>query len=87
MNDFLWGAIAVTSLAIGLRFLRFWRASHERLFAFFAFAFWLFGLQFILLEVFHPPTESRYYFYLFRLAAFLLIIAGIIDKNLAKKRA
>lgn len=86
MNDFLWGAISVTSLAIGLRFLRFWKEAHERLFAFFALAFWLLGSQWILLEIFHPPSESRHYFYLLRLAAFLLIIAGILDKNLAKRR-
>lgn len=86
MNDFLWGAIAVTSLAIGLRFLRFWKEAHERLFAFFALAFWLLGAQWILLEIFHPPSESRHYFYLLRLAAYLLIIAGIVDKNLARRR-
>lgn len=85
LNHFLWGAIVVSALAIGLGFLRFWKDTGERLFAFFAVAFWLLGSQWLLLEIFRPPTENRFYFYLLRLLAFLVIIAGILDKNRKKR--
>jgi hypothetical protein len=86
MNDFLWGAISVTCFAIAMHFLRFWSESRDRLFAFFGLAFVTLGVNWLLLEIFQPPTETRHLFYLLRLLAFVLIIAGILDKNLAGRR-
>lgn len=85
MIDFIWGAISMSCLAIGLRLLSFWKDTHDRLFAYFAAAFGALGVNWLLLEVFQPPSEPRHYFYLVRLLAFLLIIAGILDKNLARR--
>ena len=69
------------SAVIGLFFLRFWRETNDRLFANFAFAFWLFGLTRILPAFFGESTESRNFPYLVRLAGVVLIIIAIVDKN------
>ena len=86
MNDFLWGALACASTFIGVFFLRFWRVSHERILLYFALAFWMLALNWIGLAVLQPPSESRAYFYLLRLAAFTLIVVGIADKNRRARR-
>ena len=81
MTQFMWGALTIASWVIGLIFLRHWRASRDRLFAMFAAAFWLMGAGWAALAIENPTGETRHYFYLVRLAAFLVIIAAIIDKN------
>jgi uncharacterized membrane protein HdeD (DUF308 family) len=75
------GAITMGYMVVGLFFLRFWRETRDRLFAIFAFAFWLLGVQRIVLVLTHQTAESGTGFYLVRLFAFLLILAAIIDKN------
>jgi peptidoglycan/LPS O-acetylase OafA/YrhL len=75
-------AIAATSAWVaGLIFLRFWRDSGDRLFAFFGTAFWLLASSWLLLGFTNPTEEARPYIYGLRLVAFLLIIGGMIDKN------
>jgi peptidoglycan/LPS O-acetylase OafA/YrhL len=77
------GVIVAGYAAAGLFFLRFWRDTHDRLFAIFATAFWLLCLQRFLL-VMQPPGvsgENVAYLYLVRLLAFVLILVGILDKN------
>ena len=81
MNEFLRGALAMASFVAGLFFLRFFRESRERLFLFFALAFWLLSVSWIGLATIAVETESGHLVYLIRLAAFVLIIAGIVDKN------
>jgi len=68
-----WGA--------GVFFLRFWRQTRDRLFLFFALAFWILVADWTSRELVTPSDETRHYFFLLRLAAFVLIIAGIVDKN------
>lgn len=86
MNLFLWGGLAMASATIALYFLRFWRQSRDRLFLFFATGFAVFALHWVGLGLTRPPVESQHYLYLLRLIAFLLILAGIIDKNYSKRR-
>jgi predicted small integral membrane protein len=81
MTLFLHGACATSALVIGLFFLRYWRTTHDRLFLFFLSAFWLFALHWLGLAIANPTDETRHWFYLTRLVAFLAIIVGIIDKN------
>ena len=81
MDDFLSGLIVALSVVAALVFLRFWRQSRDRLFGFFAGAFILYGLNHLVLTFNPRDSEIRPYLYLIRLAAFLLIIAGILDKN------
>ena len=79
--DMLNGAIVMSSFAIGLFFLRFWRVTRDRRFAIFALAFWVLTANWLLLAFVGPEYEARTYLYVLRLAAFLLIIGVIVDKN------
>jgi hypothetical protein len=78
---FIQGVAATGAWVAGLVFLRFWRESQDRLFAFFGIAFWLLALSWTLLGLSNPDDERRPYIYAIRLVAFLLIIGGMIDKN------
>ena len=80
---FLQGLCATTAMAIGLFFLRFWQDSRDRLFLYFAMAFWLMSASWALLGLAATGAENRPYIYGLRLVAFLLVIAAIIDKNRA----
>jgi hypothetical protein len=65
-------AIAATSsLFAGVLFLRFWRETLDRLFAWFAIAFWMFTVNFLLLALVSATDETRLDAYLPRLAGFL----------------
>lgn len=81
VEPFLLGALAMASLIAGLFFLRFWTVSRDRLFVFFSLGFFVLGLTWTLLGLFHPGEETRHYYYVLRLVAFALIIAGIVEKN------
>ena len=81
MQQFWWGMLTMASLVASLFFLRYWKASGDRLFAFFAVAFVLLAANWLALSVVDPTFEARHLIYLVRLAAFLLIMVGIIDKN------
>jgi hypothetical protein len=81
MNSFFWGANATAAFIVGLFFLRFWREVRDPLFLLFASAFWLLCLNWTILQVVQPSAETTHYVYLLRLAAYLLIIVAILDKN------
>jgi hypothetical protein len=80
-QEFLRGALAMASLCIALFFLRFWRASSERLFLLFSFAFLLLGSNW-LVSSFGGPLAPHAHF--FRFSAFVLIALAIVDKNRRK---
>jgi hypothetical protein len=80
LNQFMLGAVVLACGAAGLFFLRFWRKTRDRLFAVFAVAFWTLGLNWLALAFTHRD-EVRTALYVIRLLAFLLIFAGILDKN------
>jgi peptidoglycan/LPS O-acetylase OafA/YrhL len=80
-NAFLSGASVVTSAGIALFFLRFWQRSGDRLFGIFALAFAVFAANRGVLVIMGDDDESAAYVYLVRLAAFLLILLAIIDRN------
>jgi hypothetical protein len=75
------GAIAFACATIGLFFVRFWKHSHDRLFLIFAIAFWLLMLERFCLMAIGRASEVSPFVYTIRLAAFLLIIFAIVDKN------
>ena len=78
---FLFGVLTALSLVCGLFFLRYWKSSGDRFFAFFAVSFWSLGANWALLVGRDPRDEYMPYFYLLRLFAFLLILIAIVDKN------
>jgi len=78
---FLSGAVTLAFTTAGLFFFRFWRRTGDGLFAAFAIAFSLLGLQQALLVLANIAAEERSWLYLLRLAAFLLILLAIVQKN------
>ena len=83
---FLQGVGATGAWVSGLFFLRFWRHSHDPLFAFFAAAFGLLGLSWTLLALTSPTEDTRPFIYAIRLVAFGLIIVAMIVKNREGRR-
>lgn len=81
MNEFLRGAEAMGFVVVAMYFVRFWRSSRDVLFLLFAIAFLLEAASHVALGIEADPLERRPVFYLPRLAAYLLIIAGIVSKN------
>jgi len=75
------GGIAVAFGMIGVSFVRFWRSSRIKLFLLFAIAFFLLTIERVVLLLANPANEFAPYIYMIRLAAFVVIIAGIIDQN------
>ena len=86
LYDFLSGAAALGFFACGLFFLRFWRRTGDRLFAFFSASFTLLVLQRILLAWAASGDGEADWLYLLRLLAFVLILFAIVDKNRVARR-
>jgi hypothetical protein len=81
MIDIVSGAIIMGNLVAGLFFFRFWKRTRDRLFAMFGAAFWMLAVNRIVLASLHQESEFRTPVYAVRLAAFVLILIAIIDKN------
>jgi hypothetical protein len=84
MEEFIMGAIAMASAVVSLFFLRFWRDTRDRLFAIFSAAFLLLGITRVGLVFTVNQPEGTTQWYWVRLAAFLLILIAIADKNRRK---
>jgi uncharacterized membrane protein len=85
--QFVTGASVMACLVAVLFFARFWRRTREPLFAWFAVAFGLMGLNWQLLALSDPSAEFRPYLYLLRLAAYAMIAAAVIQKNRRRPRS
>lgn len=81
MTELLNGAAAFAGVAIALWFLRFWRESGDRLFAAFSVAFVILAANRVVLALSERESEDLLPVYGLRLAAFLVIIAAIVDRN------
>ncbi len=81
MNQFLSGATMMGLLVSALFFLRFFRETGDRLFALFAAAFAILALNRLAIAVVNSADEVSPIFYVVRLAAFVIILIAIIDKN------
>ena len=77
------GAMIAAYAVAALFFLKFWRQSRDRLFAWFAGAFALLGVQRLALALLPPSPSLAVWPYAMRLAAFLLILRAIVEKNRA----
>ena len=86
MNAFINGAITMACVAIGLFFLKFWKNTYDRLFAMFAVAFWLLAADRIVVAAIGQSIAASPAEYLLRLAAFVVIIAAIVEKNRKRSR-
>lgn len=81
MIDVLSGMLVALDAVAGLFFLKFWRASRDRLFALFGAAFLILGIQRLVLAATRAVFEEQAIFYSLRLLAFVIIIVAIVDKN------
>lgn len=79
--DFMSGAIAMGFAAIALFFFSFWRRSRISLFGLFGIAFALLAVERVVLLFVDAQDEFKPLVYLIRLAAFLVIVAGIVVQN------
>ena len=82
---FVSGLITMGYLVASAFFLRFWGRTRDRLFAIFAAAFCLLALNQALVALAGLTREEQSWIYLLRLAAFSLIIAGIVFKNMESR--
>jgi hypothetical protein len=81
VNTYLAGMVSAGFLACGLFFAKFWWRSRDVLFMAFTGAFWLLALNAALVVLMPEPDERRTWFYLLRIAAYLLIVVAIVRKN------
>jgi peptidoglycan/LPS O-acetylase OafA/YrhL len=86
MIEFLSGAVTLGFLVGAGFFARFWRKTADRLFLAFAVAFVLLALNQALALWLGAADERTAYTYLLRVLGFILILAAIVDKNLAQYR-
>jgi hypothetical protein len=78
---FLSGMVTAGFLAGGLFVARFWARSRDSLFVAFTAAFWLLALNELLVALVQESEDRQTWFYLLRVAAFLLIALAIVRKN------
>lgn len=81
MREVLSGGLTAGFLVVALHFARFWRQSHDRLFLYFGAAFLLLGINALALGLTTAEGDFRVAIYGLRLAAFLLILYAIYEKN------
>lgn len=81
LSSFLSGLITMGLVIAALFFFRFWKRTRDTLFATFGLAFLLLAFNQALIGLSDVSGEERSLLYLPRLAAFALLIAAIISKN------
>ena len=84
MTTFLSGMITAGFLIAALFFFRFWRRTHDSLFAIFGGSFVLFAASQSLSVSFDFLHDDKTAVFLLRLFGFALLLVAIVRKNLAK---
>lgn len=87
MESYAAGLITMGYFVAGLFFFRFWHRTRDWLFINFGIAFWLLAANHALVTLAGLTREERTWFYLLRLAGFVLIIVGIAAKNIGPRRS
>jgi len=80
-KEFLLGAILMGDVIAGLFFVRYWKVTGDRLFLFFAWSFVFGALSRVMLAGHVVTSEAEPFLYVLRLLSYLIILAGIADKN------
>jgi uncharacterized membrane protein YqgA involved in biofilm formation len=81
VSAFLYGVITMGFVIGALFFFRFWKKTRDSLFMAFGLAFILLALNQTLIAVMNVAREDQPWLYLPKLAAFGLLIVGILAKN------
>jgi hypothetical protein len=84
VKGMLLGGFTVGSVVAALFFLRFWKKTSDRLFLYFAFAFFILAINRMLMAIDAVSSDEDPVIYLMRLVAYGLIIFAIMDKNRKK---
>jgi hypothetical protein len=84
-SQFLSGIYFMGLATSSLLFFRIWRETSDRLFYHFAIAFGLMAAERIPLALFLFLQEPTSWVYVFRLAGFLVMIKGIVEKNVQRQ--
>lgn len=87
MITFLSGMTTMGFLLSGVFFFRFWRRTNDSLFVYFGASFCLLAVGQALVTLAEFPSDDQAWIYLLRLAAFTLLIIGIVMKNRPSPRA
>ena len=85
MDPITAGALAMGFGIAGLFFLRFWRDTRDRLFAFFALAFFILAANRVGTAVIPEQADRGDHLYWVRFFAFLLILLAVVDKNRGRR--
>lgn len=86
MKTFLNGMIVAGYMVASLFFFKFWRRVSDRFFLYFALSFTTLAAQRVALVFAPRGNEHDATIYMIRLAAFLLILFAILDKNRTAER-
>lgn len=81
IDGFLLGLIVMSDVVAAAFFCKFWRQTHDRLFLAFGAAFLIEACNRISVLFLDDPATGDPIIYAVRLLSYLLIVAGIIDKN------
>lgn len=81
ISQFILGAIFMGEMVAGGFFLRFWQSTRDRLFIYFAAAFWLEAATRAVLAFNPSPWEGDPKLYIIRCVSYCLIVIGVWDKN------
>lgn len=84
-HQFLSGAICMAYVVVGLFFLKFWGKTRDSFFLCFAASFFVFALVRVTLSAVSQESELRWFLYLGRALAVLMIVLAIVQKNRPKK--
>lgn len=85
MNEMLIGAIATSSFIASLFFLRFWKATQDRFFLFFALSFLIESANRVFLVICFNLSEESPIYYVIRFISYAFIIFAILEKNRRSK--
>lgn len=85
LGSFISGLITMGLLIAALFFFRFWKRTRDWLFVVFGLAFLLLALNQALIGLSDVTGEERSLLYIPRLAAFALLIAAIVGKNIGSR--
>lgn len=81
MNEFLDGVAFAGFAAVSFWFVRSWVFSRDRLLLAFAVAFGIFAINRLVLAATERGDDAQTAIYVLRAAAFVVIIAAIVDRN------
>lgn len=81
IGAFVSGCTFFGFMIVAGHFFKFWRATRDRFFLFFAIAFFLFGVEKFCVALIIGSAEAISNIYIVRLLASCFILAAIIDKN------